>query len=138
MWGPTGIPHLGVINNDYNQFGIKVDDYLTQKDNLNFRYSFYQSSDLNPLSPQGASVPGFPVGQEVSGRRSFVAQETNTFSRRPWSECCGSRSCGNKLLYGQSEVHTPPSSLGFQYSPSLPVAEGPPFIQISGYTNGPD
>jgi len=54
----------GVINNDSDQFGIKVDDYLTPQDNLNFRYSFYQSSDVNPLSPQGASVPGFPVGED--------------------------------------------------------------------------
>ena len=123
----------GVINNDYNQFGIKIDDYLTQKDNLNFRYSFYQSSDLNPLSPQGASVPGFPVGQ---GQRAqnFVAQETHTFTPTLVGVLRFSF-LRNKLLYGQSEVHTPPSSLGFQYSPSLPVAEGPPFIQISGYTN---
>ena len=123
----------GVINNDYNQSGIKVDDYLTQKDNLNFRYSFYQSSDLNPLSPQGASVPGFPVGQ---GQRAqnFVAQETHTFTPTLVGVLRFSF-LRNKLLYGQSEVHTPPSSLGFQYSPSLPVAEGPPFIQISGYTN---
>ena len=123
----------GVINNDYNQFGIKVDDYLTQKDNLNFRYSFYQSSDLNPLSPQGASVPGFPVGQ---GQRAqnFVAQETHTFTPTLVGVLRFSF-LRNKLLYGQSEVHTPPSSLGFQYSPSLPAAEGPPFIQISGYTN---
>ena len=33
----------GVINNNYNQFGIKVDDYLTPHDNLNFRYMFFQS-----------------------------------------------------------------------------------------------
>ncbi len=123
----------GVINNDYNQFGIKVDDYLTQKDNLNFRYSFYQSSDLNPLSPQGASVPGFPVGQ---GQRAqnFVAQETHTFTPTLVGVLRFSF-LRNKLLYGQSEVHTSPESLGFQYSPSLAVAEGPPFIQISGYTD---
>ena len=41
----------------------------------------------------------------------------------------------NKFLYGQSEVHTTPEDLGFQYSPSLAIAEGPPFIQISGYTD---
>ena len=41
----------------------------------------------------------------------------------------------NKFLFGQSENHTTPESLGFQYSPSLPVAAGPPFIQVSGYTN---
>ncbi len=123
----------GVISNDNDQFGIKVDDYLTQHDSLNFRYSFFQSSDINPLSPQGASVPGFPVGQ---GQRAqnFVAQETHTFTPALVGVLRFSF-LRDKLLYGQSEVHTSPQSLGFQYSPSLAVAEGPPFIQISGYTD---
>ena len=53
-----------VITNDTNQFGIKIDDYLTPTNTLNFRYMFFQLSQLGPLSPQGASVPGFPVGRE--------------------------------------------------------------------------
>ena len=123
----------GNINNDSDQFGIKIDDYLTPHDNLNFRYSFYQSSDVNPLSPQGASVPGFPVGEDQRAQ-NFVAQETHTFT----SALVGVLRFSflrNKFLYGQSEVHTSPESLGFQYSPSLELAEGPPFIQISGYTD---
>jgi Carboxypeptidase regulatory-like domain/TonB dependent receptor len=123
----------GVINNDYNQFGAKIDYYLTQNDNLNFRYSFYQSSDLNPLSPQGASVPGFPVASDQRAQ-NFVAQETHTFTPTLVGVLRFSF-LRNKLLYSQSQVHTPPEDLGFQYSPSLAVAEGPPFIQISGYTN---
>ena len=123
----------GEINNNYNQFGIKIDDYLTPRDNLNFRYSFYQSSDVNPLSPQGASVPGFPVGSNQRAQ-NFVAQETHTFTPTLVGVLRFSF-LRNKLLDSQSQVHTPPSSLGFQYSSSLPIAEGPPFIQISGYTN---
>jgi hypothetical protein len=123
----------GEINNNYNQFGIKVDYYLTQNDNLNFRYSFFQSSDVNPLSPQGASVPGFPVGSDQRAQ-NFVAQETHSFTPTLVGVVRFSF-LRNKLLDSQSQVHTPPSSLGFQYSPSLAVAEGPPFIQISGYTD---
>ncbi|MGA9567809.1 MAG: carboxypeptidase regulatory-like domain-containing protein [Candidatus Korobacteraceae bacterium] len=123
----------GVINNDTNQFGIKIDQYLSPHDNLNFRYSFNQLSELNPLSPQGASVPGFPVG-EGQRAQNFVAQETHVFTPTLVGVLRFSF-LRNKFLYGQSEVHTTPESLGFQYSPSLPVAEGPPFIQISGYTN---
>ena len=123
----------GEINNDTNQFGIKVDHYLTQRDNINFRYSFTQLSELDPLSPQGASVPGFPVG-EGQRAQNFVAQETHTFTPTLVGVLRFSF-MRNKFLYGQSEVDSSPESWGFQYSPSLDVATGPPFIQISGYAN---
>jgi len=123
----------GVVDNDTNQFGIKIDHSLTQRDTLNFRYSFNQLWDLNPLSPQGASVPGFPVGDNQRAQ-NFVAEETHTFSPTLVGVLRFSF-IRNKFLYGQSEVSTPPSSWGFQYSSSLPLAQGPPFIQISGYTD---
>ena len=53
-----------ILTNDTNQFGIKVDDYLGPHDTLNFSYMFFQLSQLSPLSPGGASVPGFPVGRK--------------------------------------------------------------------------
>ena len=34
----------------------------------------------------------------------------------------------------EHENHQSPASLGFQYSSSLDVATGPPFIQVNGYT----
>lgn len=40
----------------------------------------------------------------------------------------------NKFLYREPTNHTTPQSLGFQYSPSLDAAIGPPFIQVNGYT----
>ena len=123
----------GVINNNSDQFGIKIDQYLTQRDNLSFRYSFAQLSGLDPLSPQGASVPGFPVATDQRAQ-NFVAEETHTFSPTLVGVFRFSF-MRNKFLYGQSEVNTPPSSWGFQYSSSLPLAQGPPFIQINGYTD---
>ncbi len=40
---------------DSDQFGIKVDHYLTPRDTLKrFRYMFYQLSQIDPLSPGGA------------------------------------------------------------------------------------
>src|SRR5208282_5691287 len=46
-------------NND--QFGLRVDHYLTAADVLNFRYLFTQGATTDPLSTAGANVPGFPV-----------------------------------------------------------------------------
>ena len=120
------------LKNDTDQFGIKVDHYLDSRDTLSFRYMFNQLSQVDPLSPGGASVPGFPVGEDQRAQ-NFVADETHTFS----PELIGVARISflrNKFLFGEHENHQSPSSLGFQYTPSLAIAAGPPFVQVNGYT----
>lgn len=120
------------LRNDTDQFGLRLDHYATASDALNFRYMFASGSSLDPLSPSGASVPGFPVGQDQRAQ-NFVAQETHTFS--PTLIAVGRFSfLRNKFLFGERVNHTSPGSLGFQYSPSLDLAAGPPFIQVNGYS----
>ncbi len=62
-----------------DQFGLRVDHYLTSRDVLNFRYIFTQTNATFPLSPSGASVPGFPIGENQRAQ-NFVTTETHTFS----------------------------------------------------------
>jgi hypothetical protein len=116
-----------------DQFGVRVDHYLTNRDTLNFRYSFGQSNEIDPLPPGGANVPGFPVA--INQRdQNFVAQETHTFSPTVVGILRASY-LRNKFLLGNNINHTDPSSLGFQYEPSLEEAIGPPFIQVGGYAS---
>jgi Carboxypeptidase regulatory-like domain len=121
-----------VNHEDSNQFGLRFDHYLRPTDALNFRYSFLDSSQFNPIPTSGASVPGFPVGQEQRAQ-NFVAQETHTFSNTMIGVFRFSY-LRNKFLYGERTNHTTPASLGFNFDPSLNVAIGPPFIQVNGYT----
>ncbi len=120
------------LSNNSDQFGIKVDHYLNPRDTLNFRYMFNQLSQVDPLSPGGASVPGFPVGENQRAQ-NFVAQETHSFSPNLIAVARFSF-LRNKFLFGEHENHQSPSSLGFQYTPSLNIAAGPPFIQVNGYS----
>ena len=120
------------IRNDSDEFGIKIDHYLTSRDTLKFRYMFNQLSQVDPLSPGGASVPGFPVGEDQRAQ-NFVADETHTFSPSLIGVARFSF-LRNKFLFGEHEDHQSPSSLGFQYTPSLDIAAGPPFIQVNGYS----
>jgi hypothetical protein len=120
------------LRNDSDEFGMKVDHYLDQHDTLSFRYVFSQLSQFDPLSPGGASVPGFPVGEDQRAQ-NLVVQETHTFSPSLIAVARFSY-LRNKLLFGERVNHQSPSSLGFQYSPSLPLAAGPPFIQVNGYS----
>jgi hypothetical protein len=110
------------LTDNTDQFGVRVDHYLTQADNLNFRYMFSNGSRLDPLSPSGASV------------KNFVAQETHDFSPALIGVLRFSY-LRNKFLFDEHINHTTPASLGFRYSPSLDPAIGPPFIQVNGYTN---
>jgi hypothetical protein len=121
-----------IVTQNYDQFGIRLDHYLSARDALNFRYMFNQDDQFNPIPTSGASVPGFPVGQDQRSQ-NFVAQETHTFNPTLMGVLRFSF-LRNKFLYGERANHTTPASLGFSYTPSLDVAVGPPFIQVNGYT----
>lgn len=121
------------LSNNTDQFGVKIDHYLNTRDTLNFRYMFHQLSQTDPLSPGGATVPGFPVGENLRAQ-NFVAQETHLFS--PSLIAIGRLSfLRNKVLFGKREDHESPTSLGFQYTPSLDIATGPPFVQVNDYAS---
>ena len=118
-------------NND--QFGFRLDHYLSRTDTLNFRYIYSSGPTTDPLSPVGANVPGFPVG-EYDRAQNFVAQETHVFSPTTIGVARFSY-LRNTFLLDQHLTHESPSDLGFQYAPTLPSAAGPPFIQVGGYAS---
>ncbi len=120
------------LRDNTDQFGVRVDHYLSPNDTLNFRYMFSNGSRFDPLSTSGASVPGFPVFENHRAQ-NFVAQETHTFSPAIIGVFRFSY-LRNKFLFDEHQNHTSPDSLGFGYSSSLDVATGPPFIQVNGYT----
>jgi len=122
-----------ILTSDNNQFGIRVDQYLTERDQLEFRYSFSQGSQTDPLSTAGANVPGFPVGENQRAQ-DFVAQETHTFTPAVVGILRFSF-LRNKFLFDEHLNHTDPASLGFTYQPSLESAIGPPFVQVGGFAS---
>jgi outer membrane receptor protein involved in Fe transport len=123
-----------IENND--QFGVRLDHYLSRADTLNFRYMYSSGPTTDPLSPVGANVPGFPVG-EYDRAQNFVAQETRVFS--PTTIAVGRFSfLRNTFLLDEHLNHESPTDLGFQYAPTLPSAAGPPFIQVGGYASAGD
>jgi hypothetical protein len=119
------------VNND--QFGLRLDQYLSTTDTLNFRYMYSAGPTTDPLSPAGANVPGFPVGED-NRSQNFVAQLTHVFSPAIIGVARVSY-LRNKFLFGEHINHESPDALGFQYQPSLDAAIGPPFIQVGGYAS---
>jgi Carboxypeptidase regulatory-like domain/TonB dependent receptor len=120
-------------SSDNDQFGVRLDHYLSPRDTLNFRYIFSQGNVVDPLSTSGANVPGFPVGEEHRAQ-NFVATETHTFS--PNLVALGRISfLRNRFFFDEHINHTDPASLGFQYAPTLEAALGPPFVQVAGFAS---
>jgi len=128
--GATGYRTTQSLSANLDQFGVRVDHYLRERDVLNFRYSFAQRNQTDPLSTSGANVPGFPVGENQRSQ-NFVAQETHTFSPTLLGTARFSY-LRNKFLYDEHLNNTDPASLGFEYEPSLEAAIGPPFVQVGG------
>src|ERR1700690_3549425 len=120
-----------ILTSNNDQFGIRLDHYLTPQDMLTFRYSFSQGSQIDPLSTAGANVRAFPVSEDQRSQ-NFIAQETHTFSPTVVGIARFSF-LRNKFLYDGHLNPTSPASLGFEYEPSLEAAIGPPSIQIGGY-----
>ena len=131
--GSNGFITTQTLAENNDQFGLRLDHYLTPADNLNFRYMFSTGPTTNPVSPSGASVPGFPVG-EYDRAQNFVSQETHVFSPATIAVLRFSF-LRNTFLLSQHLNHESPTNLGFQYQPTLSEAAGPPFIQIGGYAS---
>jgi Carboxypeptidase regulatory-like domain/TonB dependent receptor len=138
---PLPTPNLGLntftttqtLSETNDQFGMRIDHYLTPADTLNFRYMFSAGPTTNPLSPAGANVPGFPVDEDDRAQ-NFVAQETHAFSPSVIAVARFSY-LRNKFLFDEHVNDESPTDLGFQYQPSLASADGPPFIQVGGYAS---
>jgi len=131
--GTNGFIATQSLSQTNDQFGMRLDHYLTPSDTLNFRYLFSSGPTTDPLSTAGANVPGFPVGQDDRSQ-NFVAQETHIFSPKTVGVVRVSY-LRNKLLLGQHINQAPASQYGFQYAPTLPQAAGVPFIQVAGYAS---
>jgi len=93
--GPFTFVGTQMLTSSNDQFGIRVDQYLSEKDQLEFRYSFSQGSQTDPLSTAGANCQDFP-GAKISERRISWPRK-RTHSRRRWFGLRGSPSPGGLI-----------------------------------------
>jgi len=132
-YGPNAYGTTQELQNTSDEFGTRVDHYISSRDTVSFHYLFNNGSQVDPLSIAGANVPGFPVGESYRAQNAAI-DETHSFSASLINVARFSF-LRNKFLFGLATNHTSPSSLGFQYSPTLPVEAGPPFVEVYGYAS---
>ncbi len=132
-FGPNAFAATQEGQNTSDQFGLRLDHYISSRDTLSFHYLFTNGSQLDPLSIAGANVPGFPVAESFRAQNAAV-EETHSFSPTVVNIARFSF-LRNKNLSGVALNHTPAASLGFEYAPTLASQVGPPFIEVGGYAS---
>jgi len=120
-------------NDNYNQGGFRFDHYFGPSDQLFVRYSTSSLNDLDPLPINGAGVPGFPVKDGID-TNSITGSWVHLISAETVQTVQASI-FRNVFSKGQAVNHTPGSSLGFQYQPTLGANDGVPYLIVSGYAN---
>jgi hypothetical protein len=120
--------------NNYDQGGFRFDHYFAGgRDQLFLRYSSSKLHEFDPLPIAGAGVPGFPVTDDISTNSVTISDvhlsspETVQTFRASFFR--------NVFLNGQALNHTPGSSLGFDYQPTLGLNQGVPYLIVSGYAS---
>jgi outer membrane receptor protein involved in Fe transport len=119
--------------NNYDQGGFRLDHYFGAKDQLFLRYSTSRLHELDPLPIAGAGVPGFPVTDDIS-TNSVTVSDVHLLSSQT-IETFHASFFRNVFLNGQAINHTPGSSFGFDYQPTLGLNQGVPYLIISGYAS---
>jgi len=122
---------LGSTN--YDQGGFRLDHYFGAGDQLFGRYSMSSLNELDPLPIAGAGVPGFPATDKIV-TNSATASWVHLVSPKTVQTVRASF-LRNVFLNGQAVNHTPGSSLGFQYQPTLGLNQGVPYLIVSGYAS---
>jgi len=115
-----------------DQAGARVDVNASSKDQIFGRYSYSGGYNINPVSVRGSDVPGFPTRDDL-GTHSAAVSDNHIFSDSAINSARVSY-LRYRFFFDQRLNQTPPSALGFGYTPANSDGQGPPFFNISGYT----
>ena len=120
--------------NNYDQGGIRLDHYFPGgKDQAFLRYSISNLHAFDPLPISGAGVPGFPVTNDIV-TNSVTVSDVHLTSPET-IQTFRAAFLRNDFLNLQAANHTPGSSLGFNYQPTLGLNQGVPYLIVSGYAS---
>ncbi len=122
-----------MLTDNYDQGGFRLDHYFSNSDQVFARYSISSHPVLDPLPINGAGVPGFPVADDITTNSATISS-VHLFSPRT-VQTARIAFFRNAALIGTAQNHTPGSSLGFGYQPTLPSEVGVPYLIVSGYAS---
>jgi hypothetical protein len=122
-----------IFTNNYDQGGFRFDHYFENQDQTFVRYATSGQHVLDRLPINGSNVPGFPTANDFR-THSATASWVHLFSPNT-VQTARVAFFRNDASLNAAQNHTPASSLGFNYAPTLPSVTGLPFLIVSGYSN---
>jgi hypothetical protein len=129
---PTVYTATVVGTNDDDQTGIRVDLHPNDKNQVFGRYSWFTGYNINPVSPRGTDIPGYPTRDDFTANSvvgSYTAllspSVTNSFEASFFRY---------EFLFDQRLNKTPPRALGFNFDSASQIGQGPPFFNLAGYS----
>jgi len=128
---PSLFSSTEMLVSDYDQGGFRFDHYFRNSDQIFARYASSSQYEFDPLPINGSSVPGFPVTDTIRTHSATVSY-VHLFSPRT-VQTTRIAFFRNVFSQGTAQNHTPASSLGFTYQPTLPSVAGSPYFIVSGY-----
>jgi hypothetical protein len=131
--GPGLFSSTQMLTNNYDQGGFRLDHYFANGDQLFARYAASSVSAFDPLPINGSGVPGFPVTDSIATNSATIS-EVHAFSPRT-VQTVRAAFFRNVFFNGDAQNHTPASSLGFEYQPTLQASTGIPYLIVSGYSD---
>ena len=130
--GPSIYRTTIVTQNDYHQGGGRVDHRFRDSDQLAFRYSYSEGSNINPISIRGSDLPGFPVQDDLA-THALTLSETHIVSPTVVNSFRASY-FRHKFFFDQRLNKTSPRELGFNFDSASAAGQGVPFFNINGYS----
>ncbi len=132
--GPQNVYQTTQMETDnYNQGGFRYDHYFGNNDQIFARYAASAANTLDPLPINGSNVPGFPVADSIT-TNSFTISDVHIISPQT-VQTVRLAFFRNSFIYEDAQNHTPGSTLGFAYQPTLGTNAGIPFLIVSGYAD---
>ena len=128
---PSLFSSTETLVSDYDQGGFRFDHYFRNSDQIFVRYASSSQYEFDPLPINGSSVPGFPVTDTIRTHSATVSY-VHLFSPRT-VQTARVAFFRNVFSQGTAQNHTPASTLGFTYKPTLPSVAGSPYFIVSGY-----
>jgi hypothetical protein len=130
--GPSVYAATVVTQNDYDQGGGRIDHRFSDSNQLAFRYSYSQGTNVNPISIRGSDLPGFPVQDDLA-THALTLSETHLFSPAVLNSFRASY-FRHKFFFDQRLNKMSPRELGFNYDSASIAGQSAPFFNINGYS----